>query len=650
MGHVGRGHRRTSSIRAALAGLLGCALIAAASSSLRSQALPQQPEPPQFRSSIDIESIDVLVLDRQRRPVRGLTAADFTVLVDGRPQPVLVLTEVDLGVVERPPAPAARAFPDDVASNVTDARRIVVLLFDDATMPGDPLTVRQAKNIGQAAIDQLGPHDQAAVVFTADGRRAQGPTGERARLRAAVETLTSGFGAMQAYEEDVGAYTDAHLHAASLRTLSSVVDALRNLRDMRKVLIYVSIGVPIDFDAGSTPVLSGALGLVSGEVQRGFIARLRELLEGAARANVSIYAVDPGGLQAIAGAPDSRRGDFLMTMSGETGGRAIINTNDLVDGVGVIFAENASHYVLGVEARAPARAGATSRLEVRVNRPGVTVRARNLSVLPEAPRSANTRSVLNRALASVIPERSVPLRVAPIPYPARAGQTPPVVIVSTIVRPPSETRATGKFELLTAVFDQNHRVVRQIRQTAEADMPPSRTGMDINVLSRIDLRPGRYHIRTAVRDTTTGESGSVYTDVDVADFRREPLSLSGLVLVSGSAVPRDPEIADLIPAVPTTSRRFLTTDRVLLQARVYQDTRQPPQPVTVTVQVDDAIGNRVEATTETFAADRFGKGHTATVTYELPLASLAAGEYALTLLATNGGRSITRSLRFAIEE
>ena len=53
---------------------------------------PSAPSPdslPSFRSGIDIVELDVSVLGKDRMPIRGLTAADFTVLEDGKPQPVV---------------------------------------------------------------------------------------------------------------------------------------------------------------------------------------------------------------------------------------------------------------------------------------------------------------------------------------------------------------------------------------------------------------------------------------------------------------------------------------------------------------------------------------------------------------------------------
>ena len=40
--------------------------------------------------------LDVSVLDKDRRPVRNLTAADFTVLEEGEPRPIVAFSAVDV--------------------------------------------------------------------------------------------------------------------------------------------------------------------------------------------------------------------------------------------------------------------------------------------------------------------------------------------------------------------------------------------------------------------------------------------------------------------------------------------------------------------------------------------------------------------------
>ena len=62
----------------------------------------QPPSSTQFRSGIAYVQVDVSVLDPNRLPVRGLSAADFIVREDGRPQKVLSFSEVELPAAEKP--------------------------------------------------------------------------------------------------------------------------------------------------------------------------------------------------------------------------------------------------------------------------------------------------------------------------------------------------------------------------------------------------------------------------------------------------------------------------------------------------------------------------------------------------------------------
>jgi hypothetical protein len=55
------------------------------------------------------------------------------------------------------------------------------------------------------------------------------------------------------------------------------------------------------------------------------------------------------------------------------------------------------------------------------------------------------------------------------------------------------------------------------------------------VFSRLPLKGGHYEIRAAIEDPSTGKTGSVYTFVDVPNFRVAVLAMSGVVV---SAVPR----------------------------------------------------------------------------------------------------------------
>src|SRR5262245_15222488 len=116
-----------------------------------------------FRTARNIASVDVIVRDRSGAIVKGLTAADFEVREDGRPQDVLSFTfeqitdkaigaaqNTDLlaGVEDRvqvtapAAAPKAEAPPTPMTSEALAGRRLIVLLFD--VSPMEPEDVQRA--------------------------------------------------------------------------------------------------------------------------------------------------------------------------------------------------------------------------------------------------------------------------------------------------------------------------------------------------------------------------------------------------------------------------------------------------------------------------------------------------------------------------
>src|ERR1700681_354164 len=71
------------------------------------------PPPPQFRAGVDLFEFEVSVLDRNRQPVRGLTAANFSVLENGKPQPIVGFSEVEFPESDGPlPSMSEEVAPD----------------------------------------------------------------------------------------------------------------------------------------------------------------------------------------------------------------------------------------------------------------------------------------------------------------------------------------------------------------------------------------------------------------------------------------------------------------------------------------------------------------------------------------------------------
>ena len=93
---------------------------------------PASQPPAPFKSGVDVVHVDVSVLDKERRPVRGLSTADFVVREDGKVRPVVAFSEVELP--PRPGEPLATWMRDAAADVVTNQvprdGRLVVILID----------------------------------------------------------------------------------------------------------------------------------------------------------------------------------------------------------------------------------------------------------------------------------------------------------------------------------------------------------------------------------------------------------------------------------------------------------------------------------------------------------------------------------------
>ena len=141
---------------------------------------------PQFRAGVELIQLDVAVLDDNRQPVRGLSAADFTVLDDGVAKPIRAFTPIELAARARSTEAAWTAdVPPDVATNQVgqqDGRLVIILM--DRSIPAHEATF-SAKKIAAAAVDALGPGDLAAVVSTSNGA-VQNLTADRERLLRAI--------------------------------------------------------------------------------------------------------------------------------------------------------------------------------------------------------------------------------------------------------------------------------------------------------------------------------------------------------------------------------------------------------------------------------------------------------------------------------
>lgn len=632
---------------------------------------------PQFRARTDLVTLDVTVLDRDRKPVRGLTADDFVIIDGGQTRTLTGFTAVDL-----PPATAAHvetidAVTPDVATNAAVDGRLITIMFDHSIPSG--WGAQAARRVARAIVDQLGPDDRAAIVFS-DRTLSQSFTNDRAKLIRVIESPAvgtslaeaqgvpvgssdggsggTGWSVRQQREQDSptpsGESGNCYCGLCSLETITTVAESVADVSARRKVLVFIG---------GYLPLNPEAWGSWTSPCQPYLPPAMQRTLQAAQRANLTVYAFDPNGLiaplqygaaaglttggaiaPAGAGSQRSLRSpETLLTAADHTGGRAILNTNAPEERVVEVFEETRAYYLLGLQPPADATPGSFRNLTVRVNRPGVQVRTRRGYYVPGAPDATGgdgSVDPLMTALDSLLPQTALPMSMSLAPFPAPGGAS--ALAVTTTI----ERDAASSLEMLLAVFDRTGTLVASQRHTVQPESPAA-SGAD-EVFTRIDLQqPGGYHVRVAARDTATGRIASVHDVVDVPAFARDRLALSGLAVHASRAPQRSiTALSDFLPVVPTTRRTFAADEAVTIYAQVTQTA--PAAPVRVTARLFDAERRALLEHSETIDAATFSAGPTF-YRLDLPLGRLPPGGYLLNVEATRDAARVSRTMRFGIE-
>jgi VWFA-related protein len=629
-------------------------------------ALAAQVAQPQFRSRVDVVHLDVSVLDRDRRPVRGLTAADFTVLEDGKPQKVSVFVPVDIPDPVAPPVAWMKDVAPDVRSNAdVKDRRLFLIAIDDATIAADAFALKKVREIARGVVDRLGPTDLAAVVFSRDNRQSQDFTSDRARLLAAIDAFTVGSYEMGDMPAD--RLIDDLWMLYGVTTVLRAVESFVELPDRRKTVVLISSGVPFSAESVASPISAHRNQAVHVQAQRNTQLQLRdrltELFTKAQRANVNVYTADPCGLR-DASSPISTpcrysptKLDYLVGMAAQTGGRPIVNTNDFDPGLNQIFIENGSYYLLAFESTKPARDGTLRRLEVKVDRPGVTVRTRSGYFAPKTGDPAEAMKAANptdAALATALPTTALPMTVTAAAFrSADDPETATVAIVVGVRQPLGEdpARRVEPVDLRIGAYNTDGKSFGTTSLKADVRLRAGATGdAEYELLAKLPLKRGRYQLRIATTVGRPAASGSVYYDITVPDFAREMLTLSDVAIAAsrGPAVAPLEGLAGVLPILPTVRRAFGVDARVTAFARACQGGSGAPLPANVRWRIRDASDAIVVDRAADLGQADFGSARAADLLLDVPIASLPPGEYLLTLEASIGEAMARRDVRFQV--
>jgi VWFA-related protein len=672
----------------------GVALTAGQAPGSQPAAVPQGPESPTFRVQVDYVEVDAFVTDAQGRFVRDLKKEDFEVSEDGKRQTVSAFTLVDIPI-ERAVRPlfAAQPLEPDVKTNARPFDgRIYIVVLDDLHVQFSHSRMVQVV-MRKFIQEKLGANDLMAVVHVGGkSENSQEFTNSKRLLLAAVDKFQgkaerpATVEASERYRATAGTpladRTDPLLQKRgfdarnTLEELEAVASWFGSVRGRKKSILFVSEGIEYDIEdvfrkQDATMIMD----------------RTRDLIRSATRSNVSIFAIDPRGLTDMSDfaieldglSPGlGQRGlqnelrlqhNSLRTLAEETGGFAVINTNSFEGTFNRIVEENSSYYVLAYYPPNPKRDGKFHNIGVRVNRPGLTVRARRGYANPsgKAPAAAtNAASRLSaetkEALDSPLPISGLTMQVFAAPFKGTAPKASVLLGVEVSGRN-LQLDAGDKLQLTYYAMDAKGKYQAGSTDTVTMNLrPETRTMVEqtgLRALSRLEIPPGRYQLRVAVNELSSKAVGTVVYDLDVPDFSKGPISMSGLTITSpvSARVPTvrpDVELRQVLPAPPVAAREFQTDEELALFAEVYDNMAASPHKVDITTTVTADEGKVMFKTDETRdSADLQGKSGGYGYTTRVPLKGLSPGLYVLKVEARSrlgAGPTADRQVQFRIAE
>ena len=683
----------------------GAALAAGQPPAPPAQQAPPPPaqQQPTFKVRVDYVEVDAVVTDRQGRLVRDLKKDDFQVLEDGKSQAITNFSIVDIPVDKdnRPLFAAAPIAPDVRTNEKPFDGRVYVMVVDDLhTRFGRSVRVKTAAK--QFIERHLGANDLMAIVHTAGPNDANQEFTSNKKLLVAAVNKTQGRKLDSATANKTNEYNRSRdirqqgdalndpddmergFNArTTLDTLRNVADWFGAVRGRRKAILFVSEG--IDYDIYDVIAAQGSNHQSASTV----LEATRDAIGAATRSNVAIYGIDPRGLTDLgdesielgsfpddtslgigAGSLQSElrlSQDSLRTLSEETGGFAVVNKNDFATAFQRIVEDNSSYYVLAYYPP-DARPGRTHKIDVRVARPGLTVRARKAYLTPkkvDPPKTTgNNPSTpeIRDALDSPLPVSGLTMHVFAAPF---KGVAPNASVLFGVELRGRDLKmdANSKILLSYIAIDANGKVkggntdsltLNNLKPESKARI--ERTGL--RMLNRMDLPPGKYQLRIAAHEPGGGNVGSVQYDLEVPDYAKVPFSMSGLVLTSasGSAVPTvkaDEQLKPMMPGPPIALRAFPQNDEIALFTEVYDTAGATPHKVDIITTVTTDEGKVLFKTEEIRdSADLGGKRGGYGYTSRVPLKDLALGSYVLRVEAKSRvGQTppVARELQFTVE-
>ncbi|HUR20619.1 MAG TPA: VWA domain-containing protein [Vicinamibacterales bacterium] len=626
----------------------------------------QQPTPT-FRSGVDLVPVDVGVIGRDGRPVKDLSAADFTLTVDGRPRAIVSASYVSTERLEDTP-------PDPTIFSTNSGQRpgrLIALVIDEAHIKRG--TARTAFTAAASFVRGLGRSDRVALYlipgtgaltgFTsnhalvlrllerASGQALEAEGGARVGIAESFEildrppnpdrpndvapgslleevllrecagendptTLAICRRRVEAEARQVFTMTKAR-SARSLLSLRGIFDQLAATAESKTVVLLTE-GLILDRDAGADVAWVGPL---------------------ASRAQVQFYALRLSGDLFDAGnsrISPSRRADQDLLSDGldRLVGAARGTVFPIAVNATAVFSrldvELSGYYLLSFAPLPGDRDGAAHRIDVRTSRAGVRIRARReFSV--EAARPRTRQEFLLDALKSPLGLTDFGLSATTFQYQDAASGRIKVLVAVTIDR---TFNRDGDFSLAWYLTDTKGHIV-SIQDEQKLSLPsPQSAGRPQTFSSALLADPGVYSLTIAAVDDE-GRRATVEHGFEARLSAVGQLRLSDLLLAEPPATGRT--------VSPSVDGR-ITADTVVAYMELYSAAEPQLGMATLTLEVArDEDGRALETAPMRFVGTdtrgvRFVEG-------SVPVALLADGQYVARAVLASQGRPLGKIVR-----
>ncbi len=576
--------------------LLSAALLATQAAAQTPSPSPAAPSPspaaeaspgPRFPAQVEMVTVDVVVTDKKGTPVKGLARDDFEVTEDNASQKIASFEAVTLPAAPSATTPERPRISTNTAKEARTGRSFVVL-FDDVH-----LTPFQAQRAKQAVSQFLktGVREGDHVTLVASG----GGTWWSTRMEAGRDELIgllkrldgrlipdtspermSDYEAMKVHVfhdtqteqlvsrrfETYGAAARAGQQQSQDSALYSEGDPLVRARAADVYFQSVSRNritlQLLDRVLQSLAAAKGRKSVIL--VSEGFIYdpnldEFKSVVQSSRRANAAVYFLDTRGLSGMPmymsaefgpALPEQDIGAaFLDTMeeaagaesiSADSGGFTVRNTNDLGSGIQRIANETQSYYLIGYNPTNTARDGRFRKIQVRLSgrRKGLQLRARKGYYAPlEAGKTVaglkpGTDPDIQAALDSPYDEQQIPLQMTSFVFDETLlGKAATLVAtqvgVSRFQFEPQDGRFNDTLEFLLVVSHRETGEFFRYDQKIDMKLLPAThdrlVQVGVPIVRDFELAPGGYQAKIVVRDQNSGRIGTVVHEFEVPEFK-----------------------------------------------------------------------------------------------------------------------------------